>query len=473
MSDPAVSAAAAGTITIGGDLTVNRLGFGAMRITGRGIWGDHPIATRRRRCCAARSSSASTSSTPPTPTAGGQRELIAEALHPYPDELVIATKGGLERPGPGGGRPTGGPSTSRGLRGQPAPAAARADPAVPVPPARPAGALEESIGALVELKDEGKIRHIGLSNVDRGAAARGPGADADRVGAEPLQRRPTAARSARRPVRAGADRVPPVGADPGPRRRAGRSRDRRAARATPRRWCWRGCWPARRRCCRSRARGRWRTSRRTWRPPRSVSATTSSRRSASGRSGGNRWLRTSVNEAAVAHARRLIDARQYVLDSDWGEVQPEAEDENAYLESHSWEEYAEWHLGLTEGANRRDQGAVRLRLRRLPPRPPHRADRLRVPRRRVASQGGRARRPRPAAAPRQHVGVLNVHAQLWRYQPHRLAEFVTGLPKSRAARPPRGHPRAGAEAASSPNATASTSASEPSRRSRRPTSSTR
>jgi hypothetical protein len=58
----------------------------------------------------------------------------------------------------------------------------------------------------------------------------------------------------------------------------------------------------------------------------------------------------SVNKRAVAHARRLIDARQYVLDSDWGEAQPRADDENAFLESHSWAEYAEWHLGLTEGA---------------------------------------------------------------------------------------------------------------------------
>jgi hypothetical protein len=58
----------------------------------------------------------------------------------------------------------------------------------------------------------------------------------------------------------------------------------------------------------------------------------------------------SVNERALDRARRLIEARQYVLRSDWGEVQPRAEAENAFLESHSWEEYAEWHLGLTEGA---------------------------------------------------------------------------------------------------------------------------
>ncbi len=59
----------------------------------------------------------------------------------------------------------------------------------------------------------------------------------------------------------------------------------------------------------------------------------------------------SVNDRAVARAARLIDARQYVLAGEWGEAQPRAEDENAFLASHSWDEYAEWHLGLTEGAS--------------------------------------------------------------------------------------------------------------------------
>jgi hypothetical protein len=58
----------------------------------------------------------------------------------------------------------------------------------------------------------------------------------------------------------------------------------------------------------------------------------------------------SVNEAAVVRARRLIDARQYVLTSNWGEVQPDAAARTAYLKDHTWQEYAEWHLGLTEGA---------------------------------------------------------------------------------------------------------------------------
>jgi len=64
----------------------------------------------------------------------------------------------------------------------------------------------------------------------------------------------------------------------------------------------------------------------------------------------------SVNRRAVARARRLIDARQYVLDSDWGEVQPSTDEENAFLETHSWDEYAEWHLGLTEGITDETKG---------------------------------------------------------------------------------------------------------------------
>jgi hypothetical protein len=64
----------------------------------------------------------------------------------------------------------------------------------------------------------------------------------------------------------------------------------------------------------------------------------------------------SVNKRAVAHARDLIAARQYVLDSDWGDVQPSADDENSFLESHSWEEYGDWHLGLTDGASEETKG---------------------------------------------------------------------------------------------------------------------
>jgi hypothetical protein len=58
-----------------------------------------------------------------------------------------------------------------------------------------------------------------------------------------------------------------------------------------------------------------------------------------------------LNESAVVRARELIDSRQYVLDSDWGDVQPSADAQNTYLEAHDWDDYARWHLGLTEGAN--------------------------------------------------------------------------------------------------------------------------
>ena len=81
-------------------------------------------------------------------------------------------------------------------------------------------------------------------------------------------------------------------------------------------------------------------------------------RSRSGRFGERTTLRHNglvasytVNAKAVTRARGLIESRQYVLDSDWGDVQPDAEAQNTYLESHSWEDYADWHLGVTEGAN--------------------------------------------------------------------------------------------------------------------------
>ena len=119
-----------------------------------------------------------------------------------------------------------------------------------------------------------------------------------------------------------------------------------------------------------------------------------------------------VNQAAVARARRLIDARRYVLESNWGDSQPTADDENAYLESHSWDEYAEWHLGLTEGAN--DETKARHAFvygdfRRVHRVGPHR---LRLPGRGVAPQGGGAGRPRPPPAPRQHPGLISARGRL-------------------------------------------------------------
>ena len=96
------TAAAAGTITIGGDLTVNRLGFGAMRITGRGIWGEPPDVDEAKAVLR-RAIELDVNFIDTADSYGPEvsEKLIAEALSPYPDDLVIATKGGLERPGPG------------------------------------------------------------------------------------------------------------------------------------------------------------------------------------------------------------------------------------------------------------------------------------------------------------------------------------------------------------------------------------
>ena len=161
------TAAAAGTMDVGGDLTVNRLGFGAMRITGRGIWGEPPsrgqaIATLRRVVELGVNFIDTADSYGPSVS----EELIAEALHPYPDDLVIATKGGLVRPAPNRWEADGHPEhlrevcegSLRRLRLEQIPLYQfhRPDPAVP---------LAESIGALAELKKEGKIRHVGISNV--------------------------------------------------------------------------------------------------------------------------------------------------------------------------------------------------------------------------------------------------------------------------------------------------------------------
>jgi len=160
------NASAAGTIDIGGDLTVNRMGFGAMRITGQGIWGPPP--DRERAKAALRQAVELGVNFIDTADSYGpsvSEELIAETLHPYPDDLVIATKGGLVRPGPGRWEPDGRPEhlreacegSLRRLKLEQIPLYQFHRPDGKVP-------LAESIGMLVELKQEGKIRHIGVSN---------------------------------------------------------------------------------------------------------------------------------------------------------------------------------------------------------------------------------------------------------------------------------------------------------------------
>jgi pyridoxine 4-dehydrogenase len=163
-----LTASAAGTIDLGGDITVNRLGFGAMRITGRGVWGDPPDVEQAKSVLR-RAVELDVNFIDTADSYGPEvsERLIAEALHPYPDDLVIATKGGLERPGAGQWVPNGRPDYLRKacegslarlkLEQIPLYQFHRPDPNVP---------LAESLGALVALKDEGKIRHIGLSNVN-------------------------------------------------------------------------------------------------------------------------------------------------------------------------------------------------------------------------------------------------------------------------------------------------------------------
>ena len=161
MTDPR-----AATFTLG-DLPVRRLGFGAMRITGPGIWGDpadhdQAIAVLRRAVELGVNLIDTADSYGPAVS----EQLIAEALHPYPDDVVIATKGGLTRPGPRQWHPDGRPEHLRTvceeslgrLRLEQIPLYQfhRPDPRVP---------FEDSVGTLVELRREGKIRHIGLSNV--------------------------------------------------------------------------------------------------------------------------------------------------------------------------------------------------------------------------------------------------------------------------------------------------------------------
>jgi pyridoxine 4-dehydrogenase len=163
----ATTAQAAGTIDVGGDLTVNRLGFGAMRITGEGIWGEPPDRDAAKGVLRrAVELGVTFIDTADSYGPDVSEELIAEALHPYPDDLVIGTKGGLTRPGPGQWAPDGRPDhlraacegSLRRLRLEQIPLYQlhRPDPKVQ---------YEESVGALVELKAEGKIRHIGVSNV--------------------------------------------------------------------------------------------------------------------------------------------------------------------------------------------------------------------------------------------------------------------------------------------------------------------
>jgi pyridoxine 4-dehydrogenase len=161
------NASAAGQITLGGDLTVNRLGFGAMRITGPGIWGPPPdVPTAVRVVQRAVELGVNFIDTADSYGPEVSEEIIAQALHPYPAGLVIATKGGLVRPGPDVWNSNAQPKHLRAacegslrrlrLERIDIYQLHRPDPRVP---------LADSIGELLRLQAEGKIRHIGISNV--------------------------------------------------------------------------------------------------------------------------------------------------------------------------------------------------------------------------------------------------------------------------------------------------------------------
>ena len=164
MTQPA--AAGAGTVAIG-DFSVNRIGLGAMRITGPGIWGDPPDREDAKRLLRrAVELGVDFIDTADAYGPGVSEELIAEALHPYPEGLVIATKGGSLRPGPDAWARDGSrdhlreacEASLRRLRVDAIPLYQLHAPDPQVP-------FEESVGALVELQAAGKIRHIGMSNV--------------------------------------------------------------------------------------------------------------------------------------------------------------------------------------------------------------------------------------------------------------------------------------------------------------------
>ena len=169
MADPRVTDDNAGTLTLG-DLTVRRLGFGAMRITGKGVWGPPPDEEEAKRVVR-RAVELGVNLIDTADSYGPEvsESLLAEALHPYPEGLVIATKGGLLRPGPGDWRPDCRPEhlreacegSLRRLRVDTIDVYQlhTVDSKVP---------YEESIGALADLQREGKIRHIGVSNVSVG-----------------------------------------------------------------------------------------------------------------------------------------------------------------------------------------------------------------------------------------------------------------------------------------------------------------
>jgi len=169
MTQLTLSAAAAGTFVIGGDLTVNRMGYGAMRITGQGIWG--PPADKIAALATLRRAIELDVNLIDTADSYGpyvSEELIAEALYPYPPGLVIATKGGWERPGPGLWTHNASPKhLAEALEGSLKRLRLERIDVYQLHTPDNAVSFEASVGALARLREQGKIRHVALSNVTR------------------------------------------------------------------------------------------------------------------------------------------------------------------------------------------------------------------------------------------------------------------------------------------------------------------
>jgi pyridoxine 4-dehydrogenase len=164
-----LSASAAGTLTVGGDLTINRLGYGAMRVTGPGIWG--PPADRSAALATLRRTielDVNLIDTADSYGPGTSEELIAEALYPYQTGLVIATKGGWERPGPGQWTHNASPKhLTAALEGSLQRLRLDRIDIYQLHAPDNAVSFEASVEALARLREQGKIRHVALSNVTR------------------------------------------------------------------------------------------------------------------------------------------------------------------------------------------------------------------------------------------------------------------------------------------------------------------
>lgn len=164
-----ITASAAGTFTIGGDLTVSRLAYGAMRVTGKGIWGPPAdkaaaLATLRR----AIELEVNLIDTADSYGPGTSEEMIAEALYPYPAGLVVATKGGWERPGPGQWTHNASPKhLTEAVEGSLKRLRLDRIDVYQLHVPDPATSYEASMETLARLREEGKIRHVALSNVTR------------------------------------------------------------------------------------------------------------------------------------------------------------------------------------------------------------------------------------------------------------------------------------------------------------------